>query len=123
MAAATACTKAGPGALCPTQRERMGRRNIVDQQQHDSGTPQLGDGCCLGQPGTRYRSRSTRSPGLTDHAVKRDQAAGAFVSLLLQDDLAAEARDLVLAAGRDRSPAGLRKVLQRVLHCPEFQLA
>ena len=41
--------EAGPGTLRPTQRERLGRRNLVDQQQHDSRTPQLGDGCRLGQ--------------------------------------------------------------------------
>jgi hypothetical protein len=57
------------------------------------------------------------------HDLKPDQGAGAFVKLLLQDDLAAGSRDLVLAAGRDRSVTGLRKALQRVLNCPEFQLA
>jgi hypothetical protein len=60
---------------------------------------------------------------LDGHGVKPEEAARAFVSLLLQDDLAAEARDLVLAEGHDRSLSGLRKSLQRVLHCPEFQLA
>ncbi len=34
-----------------------------------------------------------------------------------------EARRLTLAAGRDGSPDGLRKVIQRVANCPEFQLA
>jgi hypothetical protein len=43
--------------------------------------------------------------------------------LLLQNDLATEFKDQVLAAGRDPSPTGLRKALQCVLHCPEFQLA
>jgi hypothetical protein len=55
--------------------------------------------------------------------VKPAEAAGAFVDLLLQGDLAPDARDLVLSAGRDGGPAGLRKSLQRLLHCPEFQLA
>jgi uncharacterized protein (DUF1800 family) len=58
-----------------------------------------------------------------DHGVKPGEAAGAFVNLLLQGDLATDARDLILAAGRDGHPAGLRKSLQRLLHCPEFQLA
>jgi uncharacterized protein (DUF1800 family) len=60
---------------------------------------------------------------LDAHDVKLDQGAGAFVNLLLQDDLATESNNLVLAACRDRSLTGLRKALQRVLHCPEFQLA
>jgi hypothetical protein len=55
--------------------------------------------------------------------VTPEEGAGAFVTLLLQDDLAAESRNLVLAAGRDGSVTGLRKSLQRVLNCPEFQLA
>ena len=42
---------------------------------------------------------------LDGHGVKPDEAAGAFVNLLLQDDLATEARDLILAAGRDGSLA------------------
>jgi hypothetical protein len=51
------------------------------------------------------------------------EAAGVFVDLLLQGDIGPGARELILAAGRDGSPAGLRKSLQRMLHCPEFQLA
>jgi uncharacterized protein (DUF1800 family) len=58
-----------------------------------------------------------------DHGVKPGKAAGAFVTLLLQGDLANDARELVLAAGRDGRPEGLRKALQRLIHCPEFQLA
>jgi uncharacterized protein (DUF1800 family) len=50
-------------------------------------------------------------------------AAPALVALLLQNDLPPDARGLALAAGRDGSPEGLRKALQRLLHCPEFQLA
>jgi uncharacterized protein (DUF1800 family) len=60
---------------------------------------------------------------LDGQGVKREDGARAFVDLLLQDDLAAEARNLALAAGRDRGVTGLRKALQRVLNCPEFQLA
>jgi hypothetical protein len=57
------------------------------------------------------------------HGVPLGEAAGAFVDLLFQGDLAPEARDLALAAGRGGDPDGLRKALQRLLHCPEFQLA
>ncbi len=52
-----------------------------------------------------------------------DRAAGAFVDLLLQDDLGDEARRLALDAGRDGRPDGSRKSLQRIVNCPEFQLA
>jgi uncharacterized protein (DUF1800 family) len=47
----------------------------------------------------------------------------ALAELLLQDDLAPQARELVLRAGRDGTPNGLSKALQRLLHCPEFQLS
>jgi uncharacterized protein (DUF1800 family) len=60
---------------------------------------------------------------LEGHGVRSEEAGAAFINLLLQDDLAPEARSSVLAAGRDPSVAGLRKALQCVLHCPEFQLA
>lgn len=47
------------------------------------------------------------------------QTARALIELLLQDDLSAEARALIdRAAGDD-----LRKALQLMLHCPEYQLA
>src|SRR5262249_6507245 len=49
------------------------------------------------------------------------EAAAALTSLLLQDDLPAESRVTVLAAGRDGSPEALRKALQLLLHSPEFQ--
>ncbi|WP_237722588.1 DUF1800 domain-containing protein [Singulisphaera acidiphila] len=58
-----------------------------------------------------------------NHGVKPGEAAGIFINLLLQGDLANEARDLSLAAGRDGDTTSLRKSLQRLLHCPEFQLS
>lgn len=58
-----------------------------------------------------------------EHGIKPAEAAGAFVTLLLQDDLAPEARRLILEAGRDGRATSLRKGLQRLLHCPEYQLA
>jgi uncharacterized protein (DUF1800 family) len=51
------------------------------------------------------------------------QAPGAFLDLMLQGDVGDEARRLTLDAGRDGSPDGLRKALQRLANCPEFQLA
>jgi hypothetical protein len=45
------------------------------------------------------------------------------MDLLLQGDLGAKARRLALDAGRDGSPDGLRKALQRLVNCPEVQLA
>jgi uncharacterized protein (DUF1800 family) len=52
--------------------------------------------------------------------VAPDRAAPALVELLLQDDLADDARRSALAAGR--SADGLRRALQRLVNCPEFQL-
>jgi uncharacterized protein (DUF1800 family) len=60
---------------------------------------------------------------LDGHGVKLEEGAGTFIRLLLQDDMAAESQKLILAAARDCRLAGLRKALQRALHCPEFQLA
>jgi uncharacterized protein (DUF1800 family) len=57
------------------------------------------------------------------YKVSPDRAAGALLNLLLQDDLGDEARRLALDAGRDGSPGGLRKALQRLANCPEFQLS
>jgi hypothetical protein len=50
-------------------------------------------------------------------------AGDAFLDLLLQHDASDEACRLALDAGRDASPDGLRKGLQRIVNCPEFQLA
>jgi uncharacterized protein (DUF1800 family) len=55
--------------------------------------------------------------------IAPDRAAGAFLDLLLQGDLGDDARRLTLEAGRDARPDGLRKALQRIVNCPEFQLA
>lgn len=58
-----------------------------------------------------------------DHGLKPAEATGTFIEVILQGGLAPEARRLVLEAGRDGTADGLRKSLQRLLHCPEFQLA
>ena len=47
----------------------------------------------------------------------------ALIDLLLQGDLGDDARQLALDAGRDGTPNGLRKAVQRLANCPEFQLA
>ncbi|WP_406699204.1 DUF1800 domain-containing protein [Singulisphaera sp. Ch08] len=52
-----------------------------------------------------------------------DLTIGAFLDLLLQGDVSDEARRLVLDAGRDGTADGLRKGLQRLTNCPEYQLA
>lgn len=46
-----------------------------------------------------------------------------MAEVLLQDDLDPEARNLAIETGRDGRPDSLRKALQILLHCPEFQLA
>jgi len=57
------------------------------------------------------------------YKLSADRAALAFLDLLLQAELGDDARRLALDAGRDGSPEGLRKALQRLANCPEFQLA
>jgi uncharacterized protein (DUF1800 family) len=57
------------------------------------------------------------------YKLSADRAAEAFLDLLLQAELGDDARRLALDAGRDGSPDGLRKELQRLANCPEFQLA
>jgi uncharacterized protein (DUF1800 family) len=52
-----------------------------------------------------------------------DRVAGALVELLLQSDLSDEARRLTLDAGHNGTAVGLRKALQRLANCPEFQLS
>ena len=46
-----------------------------------------------------------------------------LVNLLLQQAVDAKDRELILRIGRDGSPDGVRKALQLILHCPEYQLA
>jgi uncharacterized protein (DUF1800 family) len=57
------------------------------------------------------------------YALPPERAAAALLDLVLQDDVGAEARRLVLDTGRDGTPDGLRMALQRFANCPEFQLA
>jgi uncharacterized protein (DUF1800 family) len=54
--------------------------------------------------------------------IAPEKAADALTDLLLQGDLDAQARALVQRAGRDGTADGLRKAIQMLLHCPEYQL-
>jgi uncharacterized protein (DUF1800 family) len=56
------------------------------------------------------------------HEVAPEKAARAFLELFFQGE-DARARDVVLAAGQDGKPDSLRKALQLIVHCPEYQLA
>jgi uncharacterized protein (DUF1800 family) len=58
-----------------------------------------------------------------DHGLGPQETAEALIDVLVPSDLAPEPKALVLAAGRDGTADGVRKCLQRLLHCPEFQLA
>jgi uncharacterized protein (DUF1800 family) len=51
------------------------------------------------------------------------EAAKALLDLLLQGDLDPGSRELVLRTGAGGKPDSLRKALQLMLHCPEYQLA
>jgi uncharacterized protein (DUF1800 family) len=55
--------------------------------------------------------------------VARGDIAGAFLDLTVQGDLTDSGRALVLAAARTGDVDGLRKALQRAVHCPTYQLA
>jgi uncharacterized protein (DUF1800 family) len=57
------------------------------------------------------------------YKVDVDRIPQALVDLLLQDDLGKDARRLTFEAARDTSVIGLRKALQILANCPEFQLA
>jgi len=57
------------------------------------------------------------------HGLSAEKAATAFVDLLLQGECDDRARDLIVRVGRDGRADGLRKALQLILRCPEYQLA
>ena len=57
------------------------------------------------------------------YKIDAGRIAQASIDLLLQDDLGEEARRLTLDAARDKSAVSLRKALQLITNCPEFQLA
>jgi uncharacterized protein (DUF1800 family) len=55
--------------------------------------------------------------------VSPDQAAQAFLDLLLQGDVDPRDRETILRTGAAGTVDALRKTLQLILHCPEYQLA
>lgn len=57
------------------------------------------------------------------HGITPRDAAGAFVELLFQNELPAEIQRIVIEASADGGSDGLRKSLQRALHCPAFQIS
>jgi uncharacterized protein (DUF1800 family) len=60
---------------------------------------------------------------MAHYKLSPDRAALAFLDLLLQGEVGEDARRLALDAGRDGSTDGLKKSLQRLANCPEFELA
>jgi uncharacterized protein (DUF1800 family) len=57
------------------------------------------------------------------YKIDTGQIAQALLDLLLQNDLGKEARRLTLEAARGKNAVSLRKALQLLANCPEFQLA
>jgi uncharacterized protein (DUF1800 family) len=57
------------------------------------------------------------------HGIKPKNAATAFVDLMLQNDVDPDRRALLLKTGADGKGNSLRKALQLIVHCPEYQLA
>ena len=57
------------------------------------------------------------------YKINVDKCAQALIDLLLQDDLRKDARRLAFDAARGNSPVSLRKALQLLANCSEFQLA
>jgi uncharacterized protein (DUF1800 family) len=55
--------------------------------------------------------------------LPQGKTVGGLLDLLLQDDVAAEVREIIVRTGADGKADSLRKALQLVLHCPEYQLA
>jgi uncharacterized protein (DUF1800 family) len=55
--------------------------------------------------------------------VAADKLVDAWIALLLQDDVPPAAREFIVRTGRPGDPNSLRKALQLILSCPEFQLA
>jgi uncharacterized protein (DUF1800 family) len=51
------------------------------------------------------------------------RATETLMDLLLQGDLAPQSRKLILRTGAGGQPESLRRALQLMVHCPEFQLA
>jgi uncharacterized protein (DUF1800 family) len=57
------------------------------------------------------------------YKIDSARSAQALIDLLLQDDVGKEARRFALEAARSNTAVNLRKALQLLANCPEFQLA
>ena len=57
------------------------------------------------------------------YGIAPERVAEAMIDLLLQGDLDDKARDLILRTGADGRPDSLRKAIQLILNCPDYQLA
>jgi uncharacterized protein (DUF1800 family) len=57
------------------------------------------------------------------YKINADGIALSLIDLLLQDDLGKEARRFTLEAAHNNTAVNLRKALQLLANCPEFQLA
>jgi hypothetical protein len=55
--------------------------------------------------------------------IAPERTAQALIDLLLQGDVTDKARELIVRAGSDGKADSVRKALQLVLNCPEYQLA
>ena len=123
LALSAACDAQGQELFAPPNVEGWVGGPIWINSAHAARANQLGRRRRLGP--RRERPRAVRSAGLGRPTTRSpaDRAAAALIDLLLQDDLGDDARRLALDAGRDGSPDGLRKALQRLANCPEFQLA
>ncbi len=57
------------------------------------------------------------------HGIAPEKATEALLGLLVQGDVVPKDRELILRTGRPGTPDAVRKALQLILHCPEYQLA
>ena len=57
------------------------------------------------------------------YEIAPEKAAEALLDLLLQKEVSGKARDAILRTGASGKPDDLRKALQLIVHCPEYQLA
>jgi uncharacterized protein (DUF1800 family) len=58
----------------------------------------------------------------TRYHLAPGQSAQAFLDIMLDGELREPARNLVLEAGHDETADALRKSIQRMVNCPEYQL-
>jgi hypothetical protein len=54
--------------------------------------------------------------------VRPGKSLQELLDLLLQDDLDSEAREIIVRSGADEKVDSLRRAMQLMLHCPEYQL-